>query len=261
MNITRVIYDIWRSWRRCHAQFLRRRRRKPVPEPVAQAPQALITELPAGFHSVAERFSRADIHQHVDHRSAARPTAAPMKLASAAQELIARIPDPAKSSLGDLVDQQRARRILARRSRRTRFSRCRPWSRNTSAPARRWPRRRPAAARPTRSPRAARFCSNRRTKAASRGSDSSAVPSRALPTGLFQREKRFERLRGAIGRPVVHDIDGAERRQPVPVLPQLLAGRAGSLHAELRGSRRAARFRKASRARCRALASSCSIAG
>ncbi len=44
--------------------------------------QTLISELPAGLHSVTERFSRADVDQHIDHRRAARPTIAPMKLAS-----------------------------------------------------------------------------------------------------------------------------------------------------------------------------------
>ncbi len=83
---------------------------------------------------------------------------------------------PGEQLVGNLVDQQRARRILAITRRRTRSSKCRPWCRNTSAPARKSPRRRRAAGRPTRCPAPPGSASNRRTKAASCGSDSSAVP-------------------------------------------------------------------------------------
>lgn len=53
----------------------------------------------------------------------------------------------------------------------------------------------------------------------------------ALPAGGLHGEKHFDRVLDR--RRVVGDVDGARRRQAVPVLPHLLAGRAGRLETAL----------------------------
>jgi hypothetical protein len=50
----------------------------------------------------------------------------------------------------------------------------------------------------------------------------------SLPRRFFELEKRLEGLVNAGGIPVVDDLGRSEGGKPVPVLPQLLAGRARS---------------------------------
>ena len=64
----------------------------------------------------------------------------------------------------------------------------------------------------------------------------------ALPACFLHRQKRFEGLLDVCRLATVHDIDGAERGQSVPVLAQLLARRSGFLDAELARHERPRRF-------------------
>ena len=117
-----------------------------------------------------------------------------MKLASAAQELIASMSGRGEQLFGDLVDQQRARRILGVVG----VERGLPGVGRRPAIHQHLrgdrPRHRPAAAPRTRCPARPDRSTSRLTKAASLVIGQQRGALRALPAGGLQREKRLERL-------------------------------------------------------------------
>ena len=145
-----------------------------VTKAIAQTSQALVGKLTAGLDVIAERFSRSDIEEHVDHGAASGPQLAHETVFCGAgiDRLDIR---PGKQLFGDPVDEQRARRIFGE----TGIERGLPGIGGRSAihhtcAAMAAPSTRSSAT--DASCRAARSRSRRRTNAASRGSDNSAVP-------------------------------------------------------------------------------------